>query len=225
MNKYCLPIIKNTSKEIEKIIDQYNNDYHYFEIWLDYLTDMKDNDILLLAKKLGNRGIFLFRRQHLESIRMSIQQRKKLISLLVKTDVYIDLDISTQQEELTYINTGITLNLLTSYHNYQKTPDEKTLHNHINIMESLNPAIYKIATYCKTQSDALRLLKVQQKIKKQNKRHIILGMGEHGIITRIFGTHWGNEMIFAPLGKNESSAPGQLTKSELEKIFEIASST
>lgn len=44
-------------------------------------------------------------------------------------------------------------------------------------------------------------------------------MGEFGIITRIFGTIWGNEMIFAPKSIEGASAPGQLTKKQLEDIF------
>jgi 3-dehydroquinate dehydratase len=56
-------------------------------------------------------------------------------------------------------------------------------------------------------------------LKKENKRCIILGMGEHGMITRIFGTLWGNEMVFAPQTKSEASAPGQLTKQQLATIF------
>jgi len=44
-------------------------------------------------------------------------------------------------------------------------------------------------------------------------------MGEFGIITRVEGILLNNEMVFAPLNKNESSAPGQLTRNELESIF------
>ena len=44
-------------------------------------------------------------------------------------------------------------------------------------------------------------------------------MGEFGTITRIFGTLWGNEMIYAPKEKKNASAPGQLTKIQLETIF------
>jgi 3-dehydroquinate dehydratase len=65
----------------------------------------------------------------------------------------------------------------------------------------------------------LKLLLLQQNLKAQNKKHIVLGMGEFGTITRVFGTLWGNELIYAPISKGEASAPGQLTKQELENIF------
>ena len=44
-------------------------------------------------------------------------------------------------------------------------------------------------------------------------------MGEFGVVSRVFGALWGNEMTFAPAVKTEQSAPGQLTRSQLENIF------
>jgi len=87
-------------------------------------------------------------------------------------------------------------------------------------MNKHNPDIYKIATMCTSETDALKLLLLQQNLKGQNKRHIVLGMGEFGTITRVFGTLWGNELIYAPLTQEEASAPGQLTKEELAVIFD-----
>jgi 3-dehydroquinate dehydratase type I len=78
----------------------------------------------------------------------------------------------------------------------------------------------KISTFCRSEEDAIRLLCILLEQKKKNKKVIILGMGKFGIITRVFGTMWGNEMIFAPIEKNEESAPEQLTKSQLENIIE-----
>ena len=109
--------------------------------------------------------------------------------------------------------------LLLSYHNYDSTPSDDELLKIITTMEKYHPMIYKIATLCQTEQDAIRLLELQQALKQQKKKHIVLGMGEYGTITRIFGSLWGNEMIFAPKEKSEASAPGQLTKKQLKKIF------
>ena len=89
----------------------------------------------------------------------------------------------------------------------------------IKLMDVISPTVYKIATMCNNETDALKLLLLQQNLKAQNKKHIVLGMGEFGTITRVFGTLWGNKIIYAPVTKKEASAPGQLTKQELEKIF------
>lgn len=89
----------------------------------------------------------------------------------------------------------------------------------IKAMSRNRPKIFKIATFCRSKKDALRLLDILQTLKKEGKKCIVLGMGKFGIITRIFGSLWGNEMIFAPLTIIEQSAPGQLTKSQLLNIF------
>ena len=86
-------------------------------------------------------------------------------------------------------------------------------------MRTANAKIYKIALMCKTETDALKILVMQQVFKEYGLKHIVIGMGERGLMTRILGTLWGNELIYAPKTKSEASAPGQLTKGELEKIF------
>jgi 3-dehydroquinate dehydratase len=58
-------------------------------------------------------------------------------------------------------------------------------------------------------------------LKSEQKKYIILGMGEHGTITRVYGALWGNEMTFAPEKEGEETAPGQLTRHEMETILTI----
>ena len=99
------------------------------------------------------------------------------------------------------------------------TPEDNKLREIIDIMDEYRPTVYKIATMCTNERDALRLLQLLLELKKRNLKYILLGMGKSGVITRIFGTLWGNEMIFAPRVSIEQSAPGQLTRNQLENIF------
>jgi 3-dehydroquinate dehydratase len=72
---------------------------------------------------------------------------------------------------------------------------------------------------CENELDAVRLLELLLELKQKGLSYIILGGGEFGKITRIFGTLWGNQMIFAPKIQAEQSDVGQLTRDELEIIF------
>ncbi|MEK7572182.1 MAG: type I 3-dehydroquinate dehydratase [Patescibacteria group bacterium] len=219
---YCLPILKKTQAEVVAMIAESRNDYDYFEIWLDYIEDLEDSFLEQLAQDLARKVIFLFRRQQLENIHMPFERRVQLLSLLNGSEALVDLDVSSQEEELKHIGEQkLNLNVITSYHNYQQTPDNDTLKDLIKRMETYRPAIYKIATYCQTETDALLLLQLLLALKKESKQAIILGMGKHATITRVAGTLWGNEMIFAPQDRGSSSAPGQLTKSELEAVFKV----
>lgn len=217
---FCLPIIKNNKHRIIEIIKNNISEYQYFEIWLDYVDGLDEAFITDLINLLGEKLIVLFRRQNLEQIQMPFKKRFEIIDLLDNTKSLLDLDI-TQKDELNYlINNKKNIIKIISYHNYSETPRDKSLIEIMNEMRIYNPAIIKIACMCIYESDAIRLLQIQQVLKAQNNKQIILGMGKFGTITRVFGTLWGNEMIFAPINREENSAPGQLTKQQLEKIFD-----
>jgi 3-dehydroquinate dehydratase-1 len=218
--QYCLPIIKTTKIDVLKIIEENKTNYRYFEIWLDYIEELDNTFIKKLIDDLPNRLILLFRRKNLETMHMNYAKRIGILTLFEKEKVFFDLDIVINKKELIYL--AIEKNSIAkiiSYHNYKNTPNDTVLKSIIIKMQNYSPEIIKISTYCNSEKDALRLLQLQQALKEQ--KHIILGMGEHGTITRIFATLWGNEMIFAPRATKENSAPGQLTKTQLEKIINI----
>lgn len=217
--RYCLPIIKNTKKEVAKSLKI--KGYNFYEIWLDYVRDLDDNFITDIAKKHEGKLIFLFRRQNLEKIRLSLEKRQSIISLLSKFNVFLDVDFLTQYDELEFLRQNIEkIKLILSYHNYKETPKLDYLLNLINKMKKYNPDIFKIATTCNKETDTLSLLNLLLKLKAQKLKYIVLGMGEKGLITRIFGPIWGNELIFTPQNLKETSARGQLTRKQLELIFE-----
>ncbi len=217
--KYCLPIITNTQQDAVAAIEKNQGAYGFFEIWLDYLTDPTPEFIARLAEKWPGRIIVLLRRQNLEPIRMPLEERLRLIDSFARLPVTLDLDIS-QKEELQHVaSLPKRMPLITSYHNYEKTPASSTLGRIVQKMRLHQPDIFKVAAFCHSPADAVRLLQLQAQLLKAGKRHIVLGMGPHGAATRIFGTLWGNELIFAPLSTSSQSAPGQLTRAQLERIF------
>lgn len=213
--KYCLPIIKSKKDEVLKIISKNKALYDFFEVWLDYIEDLNLDFIKDLNKKFRGKLIFLFRRQSLETPKIDSKKRAEILNLLSKFNCLVDLDISQRQE----LQHSKEVKLICSYHNYKETPSKEKLEEIIQLMKKYNPEIYKISTFCKTDSDALRLLDLLNKLKEKNLKCIVLGMGEKGIITRIGGAIAGNEMNFTPSTLREESASGQLTKAELEKIL------
>lgn len=217
-NKYCLPIMKNTKREVIKSLKI--KGYGFYEIWLDYIRDLDDQFVVDVAKKNQEKLIFLFRRQNLEKIKLPLERRQKIISTLSKFNVFLDIDFLTQYEELEFLrqNPGKS-RLILSYHNYKETPKLDYLLNLINKMEKFNPDIFKIATMCNKETDSLNLLNLLLKLKGQRLKYIVLGMGEKGLITRIFGPIWGNQLIFAPQNLKDKSAEGQLTKKQLQLIL------
>ena len=221
--KICLPIIKQSIPEVVEIIEQQKNNFDMFEIWIDYVKEneeMIQNMLQDLSNKFAKKIIVVFRRQNAELITMPFEKRKLIIEKLAEKNIFLDLDIEQQIKDLEFAKEK-KAKVIASFHDYKKTPRTSALVEIIKKMEMFQPAIFKIATFCETEKDALHLLHLLLDLKEEKKDVIVLGMGEKGIITRIFGSIWGNEITFAPVSGNEQSAPGQLTKEQLEKIFSM----
>jgi 3-dehydroquinate dehydratase type I len=212
---YCLPIIKQSKEEVLEVIKKNRNEYEYLEVWLDPIKDIDTVFVDKLIYMLQDKLIVLFHRGNKYKTTISAEKKWEIIDILDRSKSFIDLDIS-EKEELAIVK-KLNIKTIISYNNYDETP--VNLSDILKKMDTLKPDIYKIATMCQNETDALKLLLFQQNLKVQNKRHIVLGMGEFGTITRVYGTLWGNELIYAPKTKQEQSALGQLTKENLEEIF------
>ncbi|HSX08973.1 MAG TPA: type I 3-dehydroquinate dehydratase [Candidatus Saccharimonadales bacterium] len=214
--KYCLPIIKYSKEEVLTAVAAYRDEYQYLEIWLDPIKDIDIQFVDRLIYMLREKLILLFHRGDKIKTQLSGAQKKEILDLLDNSISLIDLDLS-EKEELEYIR-KLKVQTIISYHNYKKTPDD--LDEIVKQLNEHKPTIYKISTMCDDEKDALKLLELQQILRRKGKKCIVLGMGKFGTITRVYGTLWSNEMIYAPVDKKEASALGQLTKNELETIFE-----
>lgn len=218
--RYCLPIIKSSKKQVLDQIERFQKDYEVFEVWLDYIRDIDPEFVQSLINMLPeNRLLLLFRRQNLEQVQLPFDTRINFIRS-VRHDTMLDLDIGTQRDEIDFIRSEkIAPLLVLSYHNYKYTPEIEELHQLVSEMAARGAQICKIATLCRTNRDALRLLDFLLEIRGSGQRCIVLGMGEPGKITRIFGSLWGNELIYAPPRLSDASAPGQLTRKQMEALF------
>ena len=220
-NRYCLPIIKRTRSEVQANIESNLSKFRYFEVWLDYVEDLDSGFAASLVGLYPHRLILIFRRQNLEPMQISSEERFKILSTLSRKQVLVDLDISVQAEEITRLQSErMSLKTILSYHNYALTPSDTELRSITDRMEGWGAHIMKIATHCSIQRDALRLLSLLIDLREDGHKSIVLGMGKHGVITRVFGTVWGNEMAFAPIEAVSKSAPGQLTVDKLDSIMQ-----
>ena len=220
-NKYCLPIIKSARAEVQAAIQANIDRFRFFEVWLDYIDDLDPGFAAKVVGLYPHRLVMVFRRQNLEPMRMAPGTRLEMISTLARKQVLVDFDVSTQTEEITQAQSArLSLKTILSYHNYSLTPSDTELRSLTHRMEDWGAHIMKFSTYCSIQRDALRLLSLLIDLREGGHRSIILGMGKHGVITRVFGTLWGNEMVFAPVDAGSRSAPGQITVDKLDSIMQ-----
>lgn len=220
-NKYCLPIIKSSRAEVEEALKKNINRFRYAEVWLDYVEDIDPGFAASLVGHYPNRLVMVFRRRNLGAMKLDADTRFKIMSTLARKQVLVDMDITVQSDDISRVQANrLSLKSILSYHNFSQTPSDTVLRSIVSRMKGYNAHIVKVATHCTTQRDALRLLSLLIDLRESGQRSIILGMGKHGVITRVFGSVWGNEMAFAPLDAAQRSAAGQLTVDKLDSIMQ-----
>lgn len=92
-----------------------------------------------------------------------------------------------------------------SFHDYKRTPAYNFLDNVIKTR-----SFPKIATQVNTIDDLYTLARLQ---KKYDKAAIVIGMGELGMMTRVYNK---SLLTYASVSQSTTTAPGQLTVAELK---------
>ena len=151
-------------------------------------------------------------------------ERLELYRFAIENGVdYIDVEMEAQADFLSSIQSMIKntdTDLILSYHNFDLTPDSDEL-GYIHQTAFMQGAdLVKIACMVNDQADAARLLSLYQ----LPGRKVVIGMGESGKIVRLASVFLGAEFTFASIDKGLSTAPGQMTWQEMEKINEILNS-
>jgi len=98
-------------------------------------------------------------------------------------------------------------NVISSYHNFDRTP--RNLEEVIRKMNRDNPAYaYKVCTTANSISDSYKMLRLIQKLTSEGIKFIGLCMGEKGLITREEGIKSGNYLNYFVLSNQDQCAPG-----------------
>lgn len=219
-NVYCLPLQYSSAQEIEAAIEEHEHEFAYFEVWLELMDGPEAAWVRDICQRWPERLIFLFRRPKLEAPLLPPSLQRELLEAVAASLAWVDFDwgqlaLITQWRQRAGMD-----RVLLSFHDYHQTPSDEALEELLEKMAGQAPWICKIATMCQKRADALRLMRLCVWFPERfpSQRFLFLGMGPHGLMTRVFGARWGNEMTFAPVALSEASAPGQLTRKQYEMI-------
>lgn len=228
--KIVLPLQVSSLEEFRTQMKKGVKDFDYFELWVDYLP-WKDGALLGELRELflehAKRLILLTRRLNLESPVLTTEQQRGILALAAEHSVLVDFDFVAQRSLLNVYQKDFSRGIspLLSYHNYDDTPKTEELLKIAREMSQEPHEYVKLATFCKTRTDALRLLLVQEHIVEENPdlagRCIFLGMGEPGLVTRIFGPLYGAPLTFLSLKDSKKTAPGQLSVEEYRGVVGV----
>ncbi len=225
----CAPVI-NCNSEIKKIISRMSRKVKLVELRADYLISngLEPEDCMDFLNKKGIPFIFTMR-SNLEGGKVVISALERIRIMeksLDKNPAVLDLELSTFNEQKNASKKLIedahmaNIGIISSYHNFENTPDKDILKNIATEEVSMGGDILKIATFVKNANDVLTLMNLTLEIRKALEKPLaIMGMGNFGRITRIATVALGSDLIFADLFG--TSAPGQIPYSKAEEMIKL----
>ena len=116
--------------------------------------------------------------------------------------------------------------LICSSHEYELTPSLDVLlkEKYEKIRANDMCDIAKIACVCQDINDVGRLAKVLEKARGDGYPCAVLGMSEHGLISRLLATKLGSYLTFGSIRAGFESAPGQPTLRDLSELYRVNTS-
>jgi 3-dehydroquinate dehydratase type I len=208
----CLMQIQKVQKEADVI-----------EIWLDQIEDL-NLERLFQVKKKPYLCVCKSKREKGKFVGSTDKRLEILYQCIARGAEYVDINNEAPVKKIKdLIAHKQKSEVIVSYHSFENTPSFKVLSRICRRMTRLGADICKIATNVRTVDDIATLFKLAHFLQKNGHKHIVLGMGEMGKITRIYSPTLGNVLTFAPVEKEKVSAPGQLTVAELNNLWQSIS--
>ncbi len=132
--------------------------------------------------------------------------------------IYIDIDSELPQEikfEVIKWVKSAKLDLILSYHDFDKTPNFETLNTKISELFIEGADVVKVACMALKEDDNLTMMDLY----KEHKRVIAFCMGELGKESRVTSLFFGEKLSYVAPSNNDAVAPGQFTYNELYELI------
>lgn len=217
--KKCLPIMAKTVQETLELIQEYDSkDFEMYEWRIDALTAREAGeqfcnlcDVWEKIGKITNKPFIItlrtdkdggYRRldpsEYIQSIREIINTVKPQY-IDIQMNATADLSKTKMLINMAHIN-GIKT--ITSYHNFECTPNEDDIVKKFLKMHYIGTDVGKIAVWPETENDISQLMNAAKSVKDVVDDIIAISMGERGKITRINGDEIGSVINFVkPVGQ------------------------
>ena len=219
--KVCVTIAASSPTKAYNEVSRALGKSEYAELRLDFLKPNQIPFCLTLVKKHLKRCICTLR-PITEGGKFSGSEKERIsiLKLISEFEPYLlDVEYNTlkkNKELVKYLKSRKTRTLV-SWHDFAKTPNEKTLKSMFKKMSKFSNNI-KIVTTAKTIDDTIRILSLY-KFRSRKINLISFAMGDYGRMSRILCTRLGSPYTYVSLGK--PVAPGQFSLKEVKDIIAL----
>ena len=145
----------------------------------------------------------------------------EILSTAMKLGVeYIDVEYSWGKSFVRELlkHRGST-KIIVSYHDFFQTPS--SLRDKYQLMVNTGGDIVKIVTMASDITDNKEIFDLIKEAKSKKQKLIAHCMGEKGQISRILSEKYDGFLTYAAPDTDRTTAPGQLTLSDLQKIYRV----
>lgn len=228
--KICVPVVETTTEKIIQQIQELQN-CDLIELRIDFYENIHDlkqvHELLLQVRQQTNLPLLLTYRSLKEGghIQLSDQEYLSLVQTACQSGCIDIVDIELESGnmlvyQLVEIAHQNHVEVLMSYHDFEKTPAVMEMKERLEKMEIMGADICKIAVMPFSYKDVIQLLNTTMEMSQRLTRPLVtMSMGKIGKITRIVGELVGSSITFASVG--QSSAPGQLTLEDMQTLLEV----
>lgn len=219
--KVCVTIAQSNPRKIVKEVKNALRESDYVELRLDFLKPNQIPFCLTLSKKYLKRCICTIRpTTEGGKFHGTEKERVSILKLVSEFEPYlVDVEYNTLRKNQAlqkYLKSTRT-NILVSWHDFMKTPNEQFLKAMLQKMSKFSNNI-KIVTTAKTMGDTIRVLSLYKSLPKKISL-ISFAMGDYGRMSRILCTKLGSPYTYVSLGK--PIAPGQFSLKEMRNILTL----
>jgi 3-dehydroquinate dehydratase-1 len=218
--KTCVTIAEKTPKKLSQVVKRITKKSNYVEIRFDFLSPNQVPESLELVKKYLKRSVCTLRpKSEGGKFSGSENERLSILKLIAEYNPFLlDVEYNTLRKNKQFANyiKKTRTDLLVSWHDFKKTPNNSTLNKIFNQMTRFSKNI-KIVTTASSTNDSTRVLSLYNNASKLNL--IAFSMGEYGKMSRILCLFLGSPYTYVSLGK--PIAPGQFSLDEIKSIIKI----
>lgn len=217
MPMLCVTINGPSFEEAAQQILSLPLNVHLLEFRLDCFFDLNESFLERLRGIRALPVIFTLREPRQGSdYQGTEEERLAALTRYAKLNPeYIDLESTCPPDYIRLFSEAYPhIKIILSYHNFDETPADLT--RLYAEMRTFPAHFYKIATFCNSSTDALRLLFFT---KNAVKPLCTMGMGRHGEVTRVLGCIYGSSITYASVSDKSKIVQGQLSANTLSNVY------
>jgi 3-dehydroquinate dehydratase type I len=211
--RICTVIVNNdleAVKEVKPLVD-------LFEVRIDLIGDGWQE----LAKQLNQPWIACNRRAD-EGGRWEESEERRIEELLKSIELgaeIIDIELGTRNLDKAVLKIKNRAKCLLSFHDLKGTPSLDKMREIVQRQLKAGADICKVITTAQSSEDNLAVLQLIADFPQT--RVVSFAMGPLGFASRVLCPLVGGDFTYASTEKGKESAPGQITVTDLRKLYEM----